>query len=82
MDIGFIGLGLMGSGMAANFQKAGHRLIVHDIRRAAADNFRLLRDRAGSRKNSSDFVGGPQDRLPLHPFRRASPRQGLRPNLQ
>ena len=57
----------------------------HDRRhgsRAAAGNFRLLGDRAGSRKNSSDLVGGPQDRLPLHPFRRAPPRQGLRPDLQ
>jgi 3-hydroxyisobutyrate dehydrogenase-like beta-hydroxyacid dehydrogenase len=35
MKIGFIGLGTMGSGMAANLQKAGHELVVHDIRRAA-----------------------------------------------
>jgi 3-hydroxyisobutyrate dehydrogenase len=37
--IGFIGLGTMGAGMARNFQKAGHRLVVHDVRRAAADPF-------------------------------------------
>jgi 3-hydroxyisobutyrate dehydrogenase len=37
MKIGFIGLGMMGSGMAANLQKAGHDLIVHDLRRAAAE---------------------------------------------
>ncbi|HZB90442.1 MAG TPA: NAD(P)-dependent oxidoreductase [Stellaceae bacterium] len=36
MDIGFIGLGTMGASMAANLQKAGHRLVVHDISRAAA----------------------------------------------
>jgi 3-hydroxyisobutyrate dehydrogenase len=35
--IGFIGLGTMGARIAANFQKAGYRLIVHDIRRGAAD---------------------------------------------
>ncbi|HTV87968.1 MAG TPA: NAD(P)-dependent oxidoreductase [Stellaceae bacterium] len=37
MKIGFIGLGTMGAGMAANLQKAGHQLVVHDIRRAAAE---------------------------------------------
>jgi 3-hydroxyisobutyrate dehydrogenase len=37
--IGFIGLGTMGAGMARNFQKAGHPLVVHDVRRAAADPF-------------------------------------------
>ncbi|MBT5666395.1 MAG: NAD(P)-binding domain-containing protein, partial [Rhodospirillaceae bacterium] len=30
MKIGFIGLGTMGAHMAANLQKAGHDLIVHD----------------------------------------------------
>ena len=28
---------MMGSGMAANLQKAGHELVVHDLRRAAAE---------------------------------------------
>ena len=37
MRVGFIGLGLMGSGMTANLQKAGHTLVVHDLRRQAAD---------------------------------------------
>jgi 3-hydroxyisobutyrate dehydrogenase len=36
MRIGFIGLGLMGAGMAANLQKAGYELLVTDIRRDAA----------------------------------------------
>jgi 3-hydroxyisobutyrate dehydrogenase len=36
MDIGFIGLGTMGAGMATNLQKAGHALTVHDVRRDAA----------------------------------------------
>jgi 3-hydroxyisobutyrate dehydrogenase len=36
MLIGFIGLGIMGSRMASNLQKAGHRLVVHDLRREAA----------------------------------------------
>jgi 3-hydroxyisobutyrate dehydrogenase-like beta-hydroxyacid dehydrogenase len=34
--VGFIGLGVMGSSMAANLRKAGYRVIVHDIRREAA----------------------------------------------
>ena len=37
MKIGFIGLGTMGRHMAANLQKAGHELIVHDVRREAAE---------------------------------------------
>jgi 3-hydroxyisobutyrate dehydrogenase-like beta-hydroxyacid dehydrogenase len=37
MQIGFIGLGTMGASMAANLQKAGHRLVVNDIKRAAAE---------------------------------------------
>ena len=36
MQVGFIGLGLMGSGMAANLQKAGYKLVVHDLSRQAA----------------------------------------------
>ncbi len=37
MQVGFIGVGTMGASMAANLQKAGHRLVVHDARRAAAE---------------------------------------------
>ena len=36
MKLGFIGLGMMGRGMAANLQKAGHELVVHDLTRQAA----------------------------------------------
>ena len=32
MKVGFIGLGLMGSGMALNLRKAGHDLVVYDVR--------------------------------------------------
>ncbi len=39
MKIGFIGLGAMGRGMAANLQKAGHDLVVHDLSRDAAQPF-------------------------------------------
>jgi 3-hydroxyisobutyrate dehydrogenase len=38
MKIAFIGLGNMGRHMAANVQKAGHEVVVHDINRAAADS--------------------------------------------
>jgi 3-hydroxyisobutyrate dehydrogenase len=37
MDIGFIGVGTMGTHMATNLQRAGHDLVVHDIRREAAE---------------------------------------------
>ena len=36
MKVGFIGLGTMGASMAANAQKGGHALVVHDIRRESA----------------------------------------------
>jgi 3-hydroxyisobutyrate dehydrogenase len=36
MQVGFIGLGIMGASMAANLQKAGFKLIVHDIRHESA----------------------------------------------
>lgn len=36
MKIGFIGLGMMGAGMASNLQKAGLDLVVHDLTRQAA----------------------------------------------
>jgi 3-hydroxyisobutyrate dehydrogenase-like beta-hydroxyacid dehydrogenase len=38
MPIGFIGLGMMGAGMASNLQKAGHKLVVHDLKRQAASH--------------------------------------------
>jgi 3-hydroxyisobutyrate dehydrogenase-like beta-hydroxyacid dehydrogenase len=37
MDIGFIGVGTMGQHMATNLQRAGHDLVVYDIRREAAE---------------------------------------------
>ncbi|HAM54077.1 MAG TPA: 3-hydroxyisobutyrate dehydrogenase [Candidatus Rokubacteria bacterium] len=36
MRIGFVGLGTMGRHMAANLLRAGHTLVVHDVRREAA----------------------------------------------
>jgi 3-hydroxyisobutyrate dehydrogenase-like beta-hydroxyacid dehydrogenase len=36
--VGFIGLGTMGGKMAANLQKAGYKLVVHDIQRQAASH--------------------------------------------
>lgn len=36
MRVGFVGLGIMGASLAANVQKAGHSLTVHDVRRDAA----------------------------------------------
>ena len=31
MNVGFIGLGIMGGRMATNLQAAGHALVVHDV---------------------------------------------------
>ncbi len=36
MQVGFIGLGIMGASMASNLQKAGYKLVVHDLHRLSA----------------------------------------------
>ena len=36
IKVGFIGLGTMGAGMAANIQRAGYELVVNDLREEAA----------------------------------------------
>jgi 3-hydroxyisobutyrate dehydrogenase len=36
MKVGFIGLGMMGGGMAMNVRKAGHEVTVYDVRREVA----------------------------------------------
>jgi 3-hydroxyisobutyrate dehydrogenase len=36
MKVGFIGIGTMGASMALNVRKAGHDVVVHDVREAAA----------------------------------------------
>ena len=38
MQVGFIGLGTMGASMAANLQKAGYTLVVHDVQRQNASH--------------------------------------------
>jgi 2-hydroxymethylglutarate dehydrogenase len=38
MRLGFIGVGNMGNPMALNLSKAGHSLLIHDIKREAAAN--------------------------------------------
>src|SRR3954453_21538340 len=38
MFVGFIGLGTMGGKMATNLQKAGYKLVVHDLTRQAASH--------------------------------------------
>ena len=60
MNIGFIGLGNMGSGMAANILKAGYPLTVYDLRRDAAksliENGASWSDTPKSIAESSDIV--------------------------
>ena len=38
MQVGFIGLGMMGASMASNLQAAGYKLVIHDVNRSAATN--------------------------------------------
>ena len=50
--VGFIGLGTMGGRMAANLQKAGYKLVVHDLHRQAASHH-LKPARCGPRRRSA-----------------------------
>ena len=36
--VGFVGLGTMGGRMATNLQKAGYKVIVHDLHRQSASH--------------------------------------------
>ena len=55
MKIGFIGLGIMGSRMAANLQKCGHFLVVHNRTRQKAQS--LL-------ANGAQWAESPEDMAP------------------
>ncbi|MFY0612013.1 MAG: NAD(P)-dependent oxidoreductase [Hyphomicrobiaceae bacterium] len=57
--IGFIGLGAMGGGMAANIVTAGHNVIVHDIDRARVD---ALVEKGAKAANSPAEIGASADR--------------------
>lgn len=48
MEIGFIGLGRMGSGLAKNLLKAGYRLLVYDISQQAIESLVALGAQAAS----------------------------------
>ena len=52
--VGFIGLGRMGHGMARNLLQAGVPLLVHDVRRQAAEP--LAADGAGVAANPADLA--------------------------
>jgi len=39
MDVGLVGLGAMGGGMAASLRRRGHRVHAHDARAGAARAF-------------------------------------------
>ena len=43
VTVGFVGLGTMGARMAANLQKAGYRLVVHDLHRQSVLEFDIDR---------------------------------------
>ena len=48
MTIGFIGLGIMGSRMARNLQKAGYELIVHNRSKEKAEELKAKLEEAGA----------------------------------
>ena len=54
MDIGFIGLGNMGYGMASNILKAKHSLIVNDLRSSVVD--KLVYNGAKAAKDASEVA--------------------------
>ncbi len=60
MIVGFIGLGIMGSRMAANLQKQGHSLVVHNRTKAKAEpliaNGAVWADTLGQLANQVDVL--------------------------
>jgi 3-hydroxyisobutyrate dehydrogenase-like beta-hydroxyacid dehydrogenase len=61
MDVGFIGLGRMGAGMAANLLKAGHQVTVYNRTRAKAEALmalgaRVSADVSGACKGQAVFT--------------------------
>ncbi len=54
MEIGFIGLGIMGKPMARNLIRAGHRLTVYDISRESMEE--IVAAGAGAGKSSGDVA--------------------------
>ena len=49
MKVGFIGLGMMGAGIASNIQKGGQELVVHDLTRQAAHRLSRYQESRSSR---------------------------------
>ena len=73
--LGFIGTGGMGSGMAANLIKAGHRLLVNDLRREVTRN---LESRGAEFKESPKAVAeGSELVLSMLPYNEAVKEVGL-----
>jgi 3-hydroxyisobutyrate dehydrogenase/glyoxylate/succinic semialdehyde reductase len=55
MNVGFIGLGIMGSRMASNLLRRGHALVVHNRTRDKAEP--LLRDGAAWAESPAELAG-------------------------
>jgi 3-hydroxyisobutyrate dehydrogenase-like beta-hydroxyacid dehydrogenase len=76
--LGFIGIGGMGSGMAANLIKAGYNLVVHDLRREVARNVEsagaVLKESPQAVAEASEVV------LSMLPYNEAVKTVGLGPD--
>jgi 3-hydroxyisobutyrate dehydrogenase-like beta-hydroxyacid dehydrogenase len=74
-NLGFIGTGGMGGGMAANLLKAGHRLVVNDLRREVA---RALESQGAEFKDSPRAVAEASEIvLSMLPYNEAVEQVGL-----
>jgi 2-hydroxy-3-oxopropionate reductase len=74
-NVGFIGTGGMGGGMAANLIKAGHRLAINDLRREVA---RKLEEQGAEFKDSPRAVAeASQVVLSMLPYNEAVEKVGL-----
>jgi 4-hydroxybutyrate dehydrogenase/sulfolactaldehyde 3-reductase len=68
MEVAFIGLGVMGSGMARNLIKGGHRVRVFDVSKPALDSFRNADCRiAASPQEAADAADAVMCMLPDSP---------------
>ena len=56
-SVGFIGLGQMGFGMAANLLKAGHDVLAYDVAHAAAAASPRANNVVGATTSPTDWAG-------------------------
>ena len=77
MNIGFIGLGIMGKPMARNLLKAGYALVVHNRSRAAVEELAAEGAKATekTRRGGAKKASGRRKKAPKSAKKASAPRR-------